>query len=78
MLEQSRENPAYLPYRISLSRKRPGLLRMTYCRRATVFHEYAELRPVGILYDEKVFRHAESFVNYVKANLKRIVGLPRE
>lgn len=51
---------------------------MTYCRRATVFHEYAELRPVGILYDEKVFRHAESFVNYVKANLKRIVGLPRE
>lgn len=51
---------------------------MTYCRRTAVFHEYAELRPAGILYDGKVFRHAESFVNYVKANLKRIVGPPRE
>ena len=62
-------NPTHLPYLLSLS-----LLRVTYYRHGMILHEYAELRPMGIVYDKRLFGHVESFLNYFKSNLKQIVG----
>lgn len=72
--EEFQKRPSFLPYLVSISRKPPGLLRLTYCKRGDVLHEYAELRPAGILYDQRIFHHVESFVAYFKKNIKRIVG----
>lgn len=36
-------------------------------------HEYAELRPMGILYDKRIFHHVESWVSYFKTNIRQIV-----
>ena len=66
-----------LPYLLSFSRGRIGLLRITYCKRGQVHHEYAELRPLGILYDRRIFQHVQSYVNYFKSHIKEIVGLWR-
>ena len=71
-------NPTHLPYLISLSRHHPGLLRVTYYRHGMILHEYAELRPMGIVYDKRLFCHVESFLNYFKSNLKQIVGMDYE
>ena len=43
-----------------------------------ILHEYAELRPMGIVYDKRLFGHVESFLNYFKSNLKQIVGMDYE
>ena len=77
MTAAGKANPTHLPYLLSLSRHHPGLLRVTYYRHGMVLHEYAELRPMGILYDKRIFGHVESFLNYFKVNLKQIVE-PRE
>ena len=76
--EEFQKKPSFLPYLVSISRKPPGLLRLTYCKRGDVLHEYAELRPAGILYDQRIFHHVESFVAYFKKNIKRIVGKGEE
>ena len=49
MTAAGKANPTHLPYLLSLSRHHPGLLRVTYYRHGMVLHEYAELRPMGIL-----------------------------
>ena len=77
VFEQFQKNPAHLPYLLSFSRGRIGLLRITYCKRGQVHHEYAELRPLGILYDRRIFQHVQSYVNYFKSHIKEIVGLWR-
>ena len=67
------QNPAHLPYLLSFSRGRIGLLRITYCKRGEIHHEYAELRPMGILYDKRIFQHVQSYINYFKSHIKDIV-----
>ena len=63
-----------LHYLLSFSRKHPGNLRLSYYRKEIIFHEYAELRPEGILYNRLVFHRVESFLDYFKKNFKQIVG----
>ena len=67
--------PNRLQYLLSFSYGHPGNLRLTYYRHGLVMHEYAELRPDGILYDQRIFRKVESFLNYFKQNFKQIVGI---
>ena len=67
------QQPKYLPYLVSFSHKQPGLLKISYFRKNRVMHEYAELRPMGILYDKRIFHHVESWVSYFKTNIRQIV-----
>lgn len=67
------KQPKYLPYLVSCSRKQPGLLKISYYKSNRVNHEYAELRPMGILYDNRIFQHVESWIAYFKTNIRSIV-----
>ena len=67
------KQPKHLPYLVSFSRKQPGLVKISYYKSNHVNHEYAELRPMGILYDKLIFHHVESWITYFKKNIRQIV-----